>query len=198
MDVRREDVRDPRHDDHVVDAAVVTQEEQRDATRRRVPRWRLGRPAQDRHPDRILVLVVSVAAPLCGDDRQGETQKCRRHTDCRHDSERPHVPLLRGEPQNRLINALPKSRSVLKNRNEGRVPITSSKRASAERKKERKRKRRSLTPSAQRVDARLQTAPARRSRPANRPSCVATRTTNAKPAMAATMEPFCTFCFDTL
>src|SRR5205809_2975379 len=59
------------------------------------------------------------------------------------------------------------------------------------------RKRRCLTPPAQRVDARLQTAPARRSKPANRPSCVATSTTIASPAMAATMEPFCTFCFDT-
>ncbi len=40
-------------------------------------------------------------------------------------------------------------------------------------------------------------APARMSRPANRPSCVATKTTIARPAIMATMEPFCTFCFDT-
>lgn len=61
-----------------------------------------------------------------------------------------------------------------------------------------KRANRSVIRRFYRADARDQTAPARRSRPAKRPGCAATRTTSAKPAMAATREPFCTFDFDTL
>src|SRR5207302_5939354 len=97
--------------------AAVARVEQRDAPRRSVSRWRLGSPAHDRHPDRILVVIPLVAVPVCGDDRQGETEKCCRHTNCRRDSECPHVPLLKGGPQHRLINALPKSGIVLKKRN---------------------------------------------------------------------------------
>src|SRR5207245_11694487 len=48
-----------------------------------------------------------------------------------------------------------------------------------------------------RVDARLQMAPARRSRPANRPSGGATKTVIARPASMATMEPCWTCCVDT-